>query len=57
MAESSPEEVPDCGLTRARGTHNDHTHPLSQLCVQLQCLVNLERRKRMIAAGFRSREQ
>ena len=46
LVEGSLQQAPDCGLTRARGPHNHHTHPLLQLCVQLQCLVDLARRKR-----------
>lgn len=39
--ESCLQQIPDSGLTRARGTYHHHTHPLTQLCVQLQCLVDL----------------
>ena len=45
VVESSLQEVPDCGLPGARRADYDHPHPLTQLRVQLQCLVDLGRRK------------
>ena len=50
--ESSLQQVPDCGLPRAGGTDNHHTHPLAKLCVELECLVDLERRERTRDAGL-----
>lgn len=41
--ESRLQQSPDGGLSRARGAHHYHAHPLSQLSVQLQCLVDLMR--------------
>ena len=41
VVEGSLQHVPDGCLAGAGGTDNHHTHPLPQLSVQLQCLVDL----------------
>ena len=50
--ESRLQQVPDCGLSRAGGTDNHHTHPLTKLCVELGGRGDLERRERIRAAGL-----
>lgn len=43
LAESSSKHPPECRLPRSTWPYDDYSHALSQLFIQLQCLLQLHR--------------